>query len=207
MTLLQPFDWLGWSLGIDGAALVGYIAAFYKYGDRTEVYRGSLNGIRDLLIEIERQIAFDLAVRLQPVFSGDVPPVIEVSLFQPDGSLFREVTVNPAGSEKYRQAVLDFVLSGSDAIVAYRVVTLCKDRWTRWARRLSWSLLAGIGLHGILGFGLLSGRLTDWTPPTRLILVCAGLGFCPFMLVLLSTALMLRSHDQIQHYRRVYGSD
>jgi hypothetical protein len=208
LTPTSIFEWLSWSLGVDGAALLAYIAAFYRYGDRTEVYRNSLSGTRDLIVEIERQIAFELAVRLKPVFSGDIPPVIEVVLFQADGSLSREVTVNPVGSEKYREAVLDFVLSQNDAMIAYRIVTLCRNRWVRWARCLSWSLLAGIVMHGIFAFALIGVRLADLgTMPKWWLQAGCASSLCLFIFVLFCVASMMRSHDQIQHYRRVYGSD
>jgi hypothetical protein len=201
------FDWLGWSLGIDGAALLAYLAAFYKYGDRTDIYKNSLSGTSALLVEIERQIAFELAVRLQPLFRGDPPPVIELSLIQPDGTPFKEVAVNPVGSENYRQAVVEFVLAENEAMNAYRIVTTGKGRWGTWARRLSWSLLTGIGLHGVLGFGLLGVRFAEWNAPVQVLIASCGLSFCLFVFVLLCAALMMRSHDQIQQYKGIYGSD
>lgn len=207
MTPTVTFDWLAWGLGIDATALLAYIAAFYKYGDRTEVYKNSLNGTRDLIVEIERQIAFELAVRLKPVFSGSAPPVIEVVLFQADGSLSREVTVNPVGSEKYREAVLDFVLSQNDAMATYRTVVHCRDRWVCWARRLSWSLLAGVLMHGMFAFALLGLRLAELSMPMRWLQAGCGLSLCLFIFVLFCVASMMRSHDVIQHHRRAYGSD
>lgn len=207
MIATPTFDWLSWSLGIDGAALLAYLAAFYKYGDRTDVYKNSLSGASALLVEIERQIAFELAVHLQPLFRGDPPPVIELSLVQPDGTPFKEVAVNPVGSENYRQAVVEFVLAENEAMNAYRIVTSGRSRWGAWARRLSWSLLTGIGLHGVLGFGLLGVRFAEWNAPVKVLIVCCGLSFCLFVFVLLCAAFMMRSHDQIQHYKGIYGSD
>ena len=200
-------DWINLGLGLDGAVLVGYMAAFYKYGDRTDIYKNSLAGVRDLLVSIERDIAFQLAVRLQPVFNS-VGTVIEVvSLFQPDGTLFKEVSVNPVGSEKYREAILDFVLAHTDAMHAYREVTVAREGWVKWAQRLSRGLLFGMVFHGTLGFALLGVRFTDFIPSPQIIVAVATFCFCVIVFAFLCLAVMMGCHDRILKYRHTYGID
>ncbi len=206
MTPTTLSDWVNLGLGLDGAVLLAYIAAFYKYGDRTDVYKTALAGIRELLVTIERDIAFQLAMRLQPVFS-DAHTVIEVSLFQPDGTLFKEVSVSPVGSEKYREAILDFLLAHVDAMQAYREVTIARDSWAMWARRLSRGILFGMIVHGTLGFTLLALRFADRLPSKQTIAFAASFCFCIVAFAFLCAAVMMRSHDRILEYRHFYGAD
>ena len=47
------------------------IAAYYRYGDRTEVFNKSLQGTDLILVRIRQQISEELTEKLKPVF--DMP--------------------------------------------------------------------------------------------------------------------------------------
>jgi hypothetical protein len=90
---------------------------------------------------------------------------------------------------------------------AYSDITVARDIWTKWARRLSWWLLAGMMLHGGLGFAILAFRFAGWTPPPLTIVATGILCFCVTTFALCCAAAMMRNHDRILSYRHTYGVD
>jgi hypothetical protein len=188
-------DWFTLGLSLDGAAFAGYLAAYYKYGDRTDVFKNSLAGTRELLAKIESEISFRLALHLEPVFS-ESNTVIRISpVLQADGSLVR---VSPIGSEKYRSAIREFVLAHNQALIAYRVVNDSKRSWMRCAQRLSWFLLIGILAHGFMGFTLVLVRLVGLDVPITAFGYGLGMSFILLICAFTCAMGLLRSHSAVQ---------
>lgn len=126
-------------LSIHGPILLGTLAAYYKYGDRTEIFTRSLQGTDDLLRKMRESLAALLEQRLDPVFRnpGSVPsPIID-----PHGDTYIERPINPVGSEQYREALRDFVDAEATRIVDYRSAYEAGMQWCKWSKRLSWALL------------------------------------------------------------------
>lgn len=193
-------------LSAHGAILVGVIAAFYKYGDRTEVFEKSLKGTGATLSLLRREIAFTLALRLQPVFDNPAS-IIEITVLDATGNPIRQADVSPAGSESYNEAVTEFVSSNVEYIVDYGSLMSAKTCWSKWARRLSWTLLAAILIQAIVLAGLflwcnvLQHAITNgtlgWTfaPTLVLAIACAS-----------EMAVILYAHDIVTEVRTKYES-
>ncbi len=186
------------------AVLVGALAAYYKFGDRTEVFARSLQGTDQTLRELRRLIAADLAQRLKDDL-GDDSTISAIVLEQSTEAYVERPSIVLA-SEKFRESIRSFVEQGVSRLIDCRTLVGLRDGWSRSARRLSWCLLA-LALYQALVAGILAFldrteviRLPDsfvlWAAgPTAIILaVCFGL-----------MTQIQRCHDQISVIRERYA--
>ncbi len=127
---------------------MGILAAFYKFGDRTDAYEKSLHGADATVTAVRREIAFALGIRLKPVFDNP-GAVVELTVVDALGNPLRQAEVSPVGSERYMDAIADFISSDAEHIVDYRTVTRSKNSWCDWAKRLSWTLYAGAAAEAV----------------------------------------------------------
>lgn len=192
--------------GHAGTVLV-LLGAFYKYGDRTEIFARSLKGTEDTLVVLRREISYALGLRLKPVFDSP-PAVVEIFLVDAEGKPLPEVKVNPAGSEAYMDAVGDFVAGHIQHIVDYRHLLTAKFCWCNWARRLSRTILAGLAIEICITGGLFVwGKLLGHDVPNKVLLRTFGPTAGIVLLCLIEWAAMLRSHDTILDIRMRYDSN
>jgi hypothetical protein len=190
-------------VAIHGALLGGAFLAYLKYGDRTEVFKRSLEGTDELLRRMRQQIVADLGERLGEVFRGNeaAPSVI----IRPDGGAYTEQCTNPVGGERYKECVRDFIEGSDEALVDYRLAFTARQSWCFWAKGLSWCILALIVWEAIVAgsSGLLdricSIPISDWVlewagaPTAMMVAAC-----------LVVAAFCLRRHDTLQKVRLRY---
>src|SRR5437870_4683892 len=94
----------GLALKIHGAVWLAAAAAFYKYGDRTELFDKTLGGTQATREAIRDRIAEDLGNQLRPILRD--PPVrrIRSPILTPTGNNYEEESPEITRSEPFRQA-------------------------------------------------------------------------------------------------------
>lgn len=190
-------------LGSHVAVLLVAITAYYKYGDRTEVLKNSLQGTDNVLEHMRRRISVGLAEKLRPVFSAD-PKAVITSILDQSGNPYSEIVISPVGGEEYRDALFDYVENAPEVLVDYRSLILARNAWCKWVKSLSWSILFLLfwqALIVLLGFleSIDQISLSD-TAIKHSTYVTALLGaIC--LIVLMP---IIHNHDTIIEYRRKY---
>jgi hypothetical protein len=190
-------------LAIHAAVFVVAIAAFYKYGDRTDIFNKSLQETTKTAERIRRKITEALAELLEPVFEN--PGTVPTPILSPDGETYIEKAINPVRSELFRETLQSFVEEKSEAIADLRSLLAAKGCWCFWAKFLSWSLFVLVvwQITATGGTALLETVLRLQLPdlilyvslvPTVL-LVITSLSPFPFM---------LKHHDVIMKSRERY---
>jgi len=192
-------------VAVHSSVLLVAIAAYYKYGDRTDVFTRSLEGTDGLLRRIRQQLASDLGESLVGVFrdQGTVPSPI----LRPDGGTYIEQCTNPIGGERYKESIRDFVEESNEVLADYRSAIMARASWCFWAKCLSWTIL-GLTVWQAVVVG--SSALLDWVcsiPIPDWVLQWAGL---PTVLIVaacfVAVFLCLRHHDTIQRMRMRYDT-
>ena len=192
-------------LGVHGPVLLGALAAYYRYGDRTEVFNRSLSGVDSALRRMRQLLSGELGKRLQSVFQGQetVPSLI----LGPDGNTYTEQCANPWGGELYREALRDFVEGNSNLMTDYHSACQARERWCLWAKRLSWALFSLlvwqaciVGATALLDV-ICQVQIPDWVflwagVPTAILFAGCLIAMCS----------CLRHHDRIQGFRMRYDT-
>ncbi|QEG17853.1 MULTISPECIES: hypothetical protein [Gimesia] len=117
-------------LGIHVAVLLGSLAAFYAYSDRTDGFAASLKGNNETLRELRRKICRALEINLNPVFES--PGAVPSPVLGPNGGTYVERSVNPVGSEIYRESIRDFLEDRIEFICDYHSLFNASKRWCFW---------------------------------------------------------------------------
>jgi hypothetical protein len=194
------------TLSLHTSLLVAGLTAYYKYGDRTDVFEKSLKGTETALAQLRRRIAYQLGLRLKPVFDNP-ESVVNVGLVDSFGNPM-EVAVSPAGSESYNDALFDFVDSHVEELLDWRALMVLRRRWCAWARFLSWAILAFVlmegGIASVLTFQAeyKAAPLPMWLLDDSFI---ASVLFI-FVLIFVPVGMLLHFHDSITEYRTRYAA-
>jgi hypothetical protein len=128
----------GLALKVHGAVWLAAAAAYYKYGDRTDLFEKALQGNRSVRQAIRDNIATDLSKQLQQVVRAATrarSPVLDAA-----GGYIEHAT-DITESEPFYQAIRDYVSISVGALVDYRRILETTDRWRTWAHRLSRCIL------------------------------------------------------------------
>ena len=192
-------------VAIHGALLGGAFLAYLRYGDRTEVFKRSLEGADELLRRMRQQLVTDLGERLEEVFRDN--ETVPSPILRADGGTYIEQCTNPVGGERYKECVRDFVEASNEALVEYRSAFMARGSWCFWAKGLSWCIFALIVWEAIVAgsSGLLdricSIPIPDWVlewagaPTAMMVAAC-----------LVAAAFCLRRHDTLQKVRLQYDA-
>lgn len=186
------------------AILLGASAAYFKFGDRTDVLAKSLQSTDDTMRELRRLIAQDLAETLQSDLSQTT--VVSTIILDTTTEAYIERPANIFAGERYRDSVRRFVEESTNRIVDCRGLVTMRHAWSRSARRLSWILLALVCYQAVVAGALafldrtevviFASAAIKWAAaPTALMICLAGL----------SLARMLRTHDRISEIRERYA--
>jgi hypothetical protein len=129
----------GLALKAHGAVWVAAAAAYYKYGDRTDLFEKAVRGNRSARQSIRDSVASDLGKQLQPVIRNAAG--VRSSLLDAAGA-YIEQSIDVTESEPFYQAIRDFVSASASALLDYKLILQATERWRIWARRLSHCILA-----------------------------------------------------------------
>lgn len=150
-------DAAGLALKVHGAVWLAAVAAYYKYGDRTDLFHKALRGNRSLRQVVRDNIATDLSKQLQPVIRNatrTTSPVLDAS------GTYVEQVADITESEPFYQAIRDFVSASVGSLLDYRLVLETADCWRKWAHRLSRAILALVILETLVIAGALLVSVT-----------------------------------------------
>ena len=126
------------ALTVHSAVWLAAAAAYYRYGDRTSLFRRALQGNRSLRQAIRDNIATDLSKQLQPVIRH--ANRTKSSILDDTGA-YVEHAADITESEPFYQAIRDYVSLSAGSLLDYRVALDAAARWRAWAHHLSSSIL------------------------------------------------------------------
>lgn len=180
------------------AAFTGHV----KFGQRSEFIEKFVNGLRDTL---EIRLTARLADHLLPLFEADAQSV-KTMLLDTSGRGFQESSINPLGSEAYKEAFRTFVKHDSDAILDFRTFIMSLDKWYSWASVQRWVFIAAMVLEGLIAASLfVTTKVFSFQVSSRMALgslVPTAACFAVFA----TAAIRLSSlHDQFVELRRRYA--
>lgn len=197
---------LNLALSIHGAVFVGSLAAFYKYGDRTDVFAKSLAGTDSALSRIRKMISDELLTTVRECLHKKTPNLQPI--LGPDGTTYgySEKTADLLESEAFRP-VRHFIDLRTDSISDYHILIRARENWCFWARMLSWSILLSIILqlvflviHGLVDH-VLGYPLPDWSIFATLIISAVVV-----LVVLGLFVFLLKNHDVILQQKVKYDA-
>lgn len=186
------------------AILVAAMAAYYKFGDRTDVIAKSLQGTENSVRELRRYIAGDLAETLR----ADLNPSSTVAtiIVEPSMESYIERPADVFAGERYRDSVRRFVEASTNHLVDCRILVSLRDTWIRWARRLSW-LILGLVIYEAVIAGLLAlgDRMAVFVFPDAAIKWASAPTVLVAVLIVTHMVCMQRFHDRITDIRQKYA--
>jgi hypothetical protein len=158
----------GFALKLHGAIWLAGAAAYYKYGDRTDLFEKAARGNRNARQTLRDSIAGELGRQLSPVVRDAART--KTPLLNPNGS-YIEQPADVTASEAFYQAIRDFVANSSGALVDYRQILRSTEQWRKWAGRLSHSILALVVLETSMLACVVLLELIGMTDDTREIIM------------------------------------
>jgi hypothetical protein len=178
---------------------VGAIAAWYKYGDRTDLAEKSLRGTKEAEDELCAYLGRALAAAVQPT----VGQIIQNNL-RPDGvlNIAPEALLEEFRGENFQDDMSSFVTGDLDEMVTYRMIVHARERWSWWSRRISWGVYVFLGLEA--GFTLWFGfdnRVLNRPVSLAIAVTSFTVSAIVFAFCFLCAGVMLRCHDKISAYR------
>ncbi len=186
------------ALGGHGGILLGAMAAYYKYGDRTESMAKSLQGTEATLRAMRGALAGELAEELK---SGLRSSSAVTAMVDPVLGSYSETAVDIFSGEQFRSALVKFVERKSKVIVDCRSLAFARDAWARRARRVSWCLFLLIVYETICVGALFSERLEVFTIPDLLVKLTFSFSVALILVALATSGTLLMAHDQITAIR------
>ena len=127
-------DFATLSVTYHGALLLGAIAAYNKYGDRTDVTDKSLKGTKEALDTLLAYLGRSMAEAVRPTIEG-----ILANAADADGIVkeLRAVDiVEELRGEAFVDDVASFVNRDADELLSYRNLVHARARWSAWAKRI-----------------------------------------------------------------------
>ncbi len=192
------------ALGIHAPIIVAALAAYYKFGDRSQLFERSLRGADAMISSILARAAGELAEVLRPLFS---PPSVvpTATLLTADGAVYSETATDPTSSERYLESLRTYTLGSSERLADYRRAVDWRRSWCGWSRRLGWVLLALVVWEAVV---LGSLALTEWLFAKALLDSSIQLSILPTIVLVFITFLcaagLARRHDQLMRLREKY---
>lgn len=188
-------------LAFHSSILVSAVVAYHKYGDRTELFQKSLDGTNSILERLLRLVSSDLEQRLAAVFAVQDEPRKVVLLTD---ELY-DKPVSPVGSETYREAIRDFVVSSGEGLKDCFYLMKLRDAWCRWAKRLSWTMLVLVIWQVIASSLVWSQKIFSLNLPEWSLKVSASITGVLLIAVLVSVVVLQHHHSGVLDLRQKHG--
>jgi hypothetical protein len=189
----------------------GACAAYYKYGDRTELFEKALKGNHRTRQAIRDHIATHLTEQLGPVLRDSFRA--RPTLLDSSGTAmphYGETASDVMRSDRFYEAVRDFVSQGAGALVDYRHLLRAIDQWRTWAHRLSGSIVGLLAVELVMIGACVSLRLfADPNQATRPIYIAASFTPMAFIICFLFLCLLAvhTRHGTIVDLREQYDPE
>jgi hypothetical protein len=179
----------------------GALAALYKYGDRTDLAKKSLDGTKEALDGLRAYLGRALAEAVKPTVERILE---EQGVLQDDGTLNvpPDALLEEFRGETFQDDVSAFVTRDLDEMISYKTLVHERKHWSTWAQRLSWGVyvLMAVEFIFMVWFGLANKVFSH--PVSFLIGVISFIvSGVVVVFCILSFGVMLRCHDKISAYR------
>ncbi|MFZ0796720.1 MAG: hypothetical protein WCA13_06240 [Terriglobales bacterium] len=159
----------------------------------------SLDGTKEALDELRAYLGRALADAVKPT----VQRIIQNSV-QLDGALNLppDAILEEFRGENFQDDVSSFVTSDLDAMISYRMLIHARDRWSKWAQRISWGVYIFLALEFVftIWFGL-ANRVFNHPVSLPIAVFSLSVSGIVFGYCILCAGVMLRCHDKISTYR------
>jgi hypothetical protein len=178
-------------LTVHGALFAGALAAWYKYGDRTDLAKKSLDGTKEALDGLRAYLGRALAEAVKPTVQR-----ILAEQGDPDAVL------EELRGENFQDDVSAFVTRDLDEMVSYKTLVRERKHWSMWAKWLSWGVyvLMAVELIFVVWFGL-ANKVFNIPVSLRMAVASFVVSGIVVVFCILSLGVMLRCHDKISTYR------
>jgi hypothetical protein len=180
--------------------LLGAIAAYHKYGDRTELTDKSLKGTKEAVETLLAYLARSLAEAISPT----IERILANATTTPEGTI-KELKATAIAKELNGEAFFDdvssFVNSDIEEMLFYRNLVHARLRWSSWAKRISRGVFALLILQGVFTFYFAAEKILN-RPVTPVVLLITFIvsalvvSFC-----FLCAGVLLHHHEHISEYR------
>lgn len=188
------------ALKFHGALLVGAIAAWYKYGDRTDLTDKSLKGTKEAIDELRAYLGRALAQAVRPTVER-----ILANNTGPDGRLLNVAAIQILGElsgENFQDDVSTFASSEMDEMTRYRMLIQARKNWSVWAKRISWGVYTLLFVQlGFTGFFAVFTKALGLPVALSALLGTLGVSAAVGLFCMCCWGAMLRHHDKISSYR------
>jgi len=179
---------------------VGAIAAYNKYGDRTEVTEKSLQGTKEAMETLLAYLGRSLAEAVAPT----IETILSNATTSPDGTIkeIRASTIlKELNGETFQDDVSSFVNADVEELLFYRALVHARVRWSTWAKRMSRGVFVLLIVQGLFTFFFFVESIIRHSVSSVLLLVTCAIsavvvGFC-----VVCAGAMLHHHEQISDYR------
>jgi hypothetical protein len=178
---------------------VGALAAWYKYGDRTELTDKSLKGTKEALDDLRAYLGRAFAEAVKPT----VQRIIESNL-RLDGTLNipPDALLEEFRGDNFQDDVSSFVTSDLDEMISYRILTHARKRWSAWAKRISWGVYALLIVEAAFTlYFALANKVFNHSVSLLITLISLSVSAVVFGFCIFCAGAMLRCHDKISAYR------
>lgn len=193
--------------GVHGALSLVVLAAFYRYGDRSETFSKSLQGADSLLTKLRRKLSSDLADHLTPFVTTIQQKAVASPILDPHGEGYSERLPALAESEEFRESLQKFIEGDGHVLVDYRSALTARHSWCFWAKALSWCLLTTlVWLFSVAGLVFLFEKVFEIRVPDVMLTLSWVITLVAVLSCLLPLPLQLRSHDKLCHLRMLHDS-
>lgn len=149
------------------AILAAAVAGYYKYGDRTEYFRKSFQGLKNLQEALKSEISEHLKAWIAPVLRESSTSIAS-SVLDSSGN-FHQSFADPLEGESYKNAAALFLQGNLDSIIDYRILCSAATKWSFWARLQSWVFVASFISEGVICAILFTTKLLAISVTVRLL--------------------------------------
>jgi hypothetical protein len=192
-------------LAANCAILVVLLSLLIRFIDRSDAFAKALQGHEALVDKIRRMVARKFQDHFGPALSGLFPRSGVTSILDAHGEAYSESKGNFVESELFKDMLRDFINAAANLLSDYKIACSVKQRWCRWGRILSWSLLGAVIWLALTTTGVfveerlrtvaLDERLLKWT--------FVGI-VVPGVLIISAFVLQLVAHDKLTTLRSRY---
>ncbi len=192
---------------VHAATALVVLAAFYRYGDRSETFSRSLQGAESLLTKLRRKLSSDLADHLTPLVTSIQQKAVASPILDPHGEGYSEKPPALVESEEFRESVQKFIEGDGYVIVDYRSALIARQSWCFWAKALSWCLFTTLAwLVLVAGMVFLLEKLFQIGVPDVILTSSCIITLIGILSCLVPLPFQLRSHDKLCHLRMQHDS-
>jgi len=179
---------------------VGAIAAYHKYGDRTELTDKSLKGTREALETVLAYLARSLAEAVRPT----IERILANATTTPEGAI-KEVKasaiIKDLNGEAFVDDIASFVNNDVGQMQSYRNLVHARTQWSTWAKRMSRSVFFLLVLQGLLTFYFATEKILNIPVKATIFFVTFVISAAWASFCVLCAGGMLRHHEKISEYR------